>query len=296
MAIDFIPEFWSDQLLMPYEAELVFGQPKIANTKYEGVIKAKGDTVHVGSISDPTVRTYDKSTDITIEELEDDEDTLVIDQGDYFAFYVKDIEKHQAAANYEDPAMSRAAYKMRDKVDAFLYGKLTAGAAASNQLGRVSITAGRPEQAATGQLDMYTVAVKLREKLDRASIPKTGRYIALPPELQSPLLLDSRFIHASKLGQAGPLLNGQIGEMAGFAVLNSNQIGKVGGAGANKDDYVVVSGVADALSYANQLTEVETIRAEKRFANIVRGLNVYGGKVFHPTAVATASVLPVAPA
>ena len=84
MAITFIPEFWSDQVQVPFEANLVFGQPKVANRKYEGTIKEKGDTVHVSSIGDPTVSTYDKTTNLTVEDLTDAETAMTIDQGDYF--------------------------------------------------------------------------------------------------------------------------------------------------------------------------------------------------------------------
>lgn len=84
--------------------------------------------------------------------------------------------------------------------------------------------------------------------------------------------------------------------MAGFDILESNNINKVGGAGAAKDDYVIVAGISEALSFANQLSNVETIRDQKRFANIVRGVNMYGGKVFRPEGLASASVLLAPPA
>ncbi|MBF6460158.1 P22 coat protein - protein 5 domain protein [Nocardia puris] len=281
---------------MPFETDLVFGQPKVANRKYEGTISQQGDTVRVTSIGDPTVRPYNKNTDLEVEDLTDDEDSMVIDQGDYFAFRVNDVEKAQAAVDFEDPATKRAGYKLQNQVDTFLYGLLKAGVQASNQLGRVTVCDAEPEKASAGQLSMYGVAVKLREKLDRASIPKIGRYIGLPPELISPLLLDPRFVNADKLGQAGPLLNGTVGRIAGFDILESNNIQKVGGSGAAKDDYIVVAGISEALSFANQISNVETLRAQNRFADIIRGLNIYGGKVFHPDALASASVLLAPPA
>ncbi|MCU1647169.1 MAG: hypothetical protein JWN03_7444 [Nocardia sp.] len=291
MAINFIPEFWSDQVLVPFEADLVFGQPKVANRKYEGTIRQKGDTVHVSSIGDPTVKKYDKNTNLDVEDLSDAETAMIIDQGDYFAFRVNDVDELQSAVNFEDPATARAGYKLQNQVDLFLYKQLTAGVLAGNQLGRITVTEGEPEKATAGQLSVYRVAVKLREKLDRASVTKNGRYLAIPPELLSPLLLDERFISADKLGSVGPLLNGTVGRMAGFDILESNNINKVGGAGAAKDDYVIVAGVSEALSFANQLSNVETIRDPNRFADIVRGVNIYGGKVFRPEGLASASVL-----
>lgn len=256
--------------------------------------------MHVSTLGDPTVRTYDKNTDLEVEDLDDDESAMMIDQGDYFAFRVDDVDKAQAQVNFEDPATNRAGYKLQNKVDLFLYGLLKAGVLAGNRLGRVTIRNVEPDKATVGQLSMYHVAVLLREKLDRADLQKVGRYLAIPPELLSPLLLDQRFISADKLGSAPntPLLNGTVGRMAGFDLLESNNILKVGGAGANKDDFEIVAGISDALSFANQISEVETIRDPKRFADQIRGLNIYGGKVFCPEALASASVLladPVAP-
>ncbi|MGW1740455.1 hypothetical protein ACWCPQ_16780 [Nocardia sp. NPDC001965] len=301
MAINFVPEFWADQVQVPFDSALIFGQPKIANRNYEGEIREQGDTVHVSTIGDPEVRAYDKTTDMTTDQLSDTTDTMVIDQGEYFSFYVNDIEKIQAAANFDDPALARAGVKLQNAADLYLYGLLKAGVLAANQMGRVTVVDAKPDKATTGQLDMYTVLVKLREKLERQSIPEVGRYVALPPELVSPLLLDDRFVHADKLGATpnNPLLNGQIGRVSGFDVLVSNNINKVGGSSANKDDYVIVAGVNAALSFANQINKVERLRAEKRFADIVRGLNIYGGNVFRPEALASASVLlapPAAPA
>ncbi|WP_416565058.1 phage capsid protein [Nocardia testacea] len=270
----------------------------MANRKYEGTIRQKGDTVHVSTIGDPTVNPYDKTTDLVVEDLSDDETAMTIDQGDYFAFRVNDVDELQSAVNFEDPATARAGYKLQNQVDLFLYGLLRAGVLAGNQMGRITVTDGEPEKATAGQLSMYRVAVALREKLDRKAVTKNGRYLAIPPELLSPLLLDERFVHADKLGGNGnaPLLNGTVGRMAGFDILESNNINKVGGSGANKDDYVIVAGVSEALSFANQLSNVETIRDQKRFADIIRGVNIYGGKVFRPEGLASASVLLAPPA
>ena len=79
MAItNFIPELWSAAVKMPFEKALVFGQPTVANRDYEGTIKQQGDTVNVTTISDPTIKTYDKGSDIEIEDVSDANIKLVI--------------------------------------------------------------------------------------------------------------------------------------------------------------------------------------------------------------------------
>jgi hypothetical protein len=53
---------------------------------------------------------------------------------------------------------------------------------------------------------------------------------------------------------------------------------------------MVVAGSPMATSYAEQISKVEAFRPEKRFADGLKGLHLYGGKVVRPEALATASV------
>ncbi len=44
-------------------------------------------------------------------------------------------------------------------------------------------------------------------------------------------------------------------------------------------DYTIVGGVDSAATYAEQIVSIEAYRPEKRFADAVKGLHVYGAKV-----------------
>lgn len=288
---NFVPELWSAAVQVPYEKALVFGQPTVANTKYEGIIQQQGDTVHVTAVGDPTVRTYDKNTDLVAEDLTDTDTALIINQGNYFNFRVNDVDKVQAAGDFQNPATQRAGFKLKDAVDAYIAGLYYGGALAANQLGRKTVFDGAPDKIVTATNTMaYQLLVKLREALDNQSVPTDGRYVVVPPQYISALLMDKRYTDLSASGSTDGLLNGQVGRASGFEVLVSNNIQKVGGAGANKDDLVICAGVPDAVSYANQILETEAIRSEHRFGDLVRGLNVFGAKVFRPEGIATATV------
>lgn len=295
---NFVPELWDAAIQLPFEAELVFGQPNVVNRKYEGTIAQQGDTVHVSSIERPTISKYDKSADLVVEDLTDTSTDLLIDQGDYFAFRVNDVDKVQAAGDFESPATQEAGVGLKESVDSYIAGLFEPAALPANKLGRVTIVDGKPELATVGQIDAYTVLVKLSEKLNKKSVPKAGRYAAIPAEMLSCLLLDDRFVNLERIGNTDGLLNGQVGRAAGFDILVSNNIPTVGGSGANKNDQVVIAGIADAVSFANQINQVEAFREQKRFADVVRGLNIYGAKVFRPEAIATATAVfaPPAPA
>lgn len=53
---------------------------------------------------------------------------------------------------------------------------------------------------------------------------------------------------------------------------------------------VAIAGSRIATAYAEQISKVEAFRPEKRFADALKGLHLYGGKVLRPTALAVASV------
>src|SRR5574337_463011 len=101
MAVDsFIPEVWNASLLTTLSKKYVFGQGGIINRDYEGDISQYGDTVHIGSLTDPTVATYTKNvTVIDPATLATTDQTLLIDQSKYFAFEVDDVDARQVRNN-----------------------------------------------------------------------------------------------------------------------------------------------------------------------------------------------------
>lgn len=286
----FIPELWEAAVQEPYEAELVFGQPKVSNTKYDGTISQQGDTVRVTTIGAPTIRKYDKNADITVDDLNDGEIVLEVDQADYFAFRVNDVDKVQAAGDFQSPATKQAGIGLRDTVDNYIAGLYQPSALEANKFGRAIVIDDVPQNATVGQISAYQLLVKLREKLDKQSVPTVGRYVVVPPEMVSALLMDKRYTDLSNSGSSEALLNGQVGRATGFEVLVSNNIATVGGAGSDKSDLVICAGVPDAVTTVNQLNNVEAMREQNRFADRIRGLNIYGGKVFRPEGIATATV------
>ena len=53
---------------------------------------------------------------------------------------------------------------------------------------------------------------------------------------------------------------------------------------------VVIAGSSIATSYAEQINKVEAFRPEKRFTDALKGLHLYGAKVFRPEALVVSSV------
>ncbi len=279
MSLNFIPTVWAARLLSALEKSLVYAQAGIVNRDYEGEIQAQGDTVKIGSISDPSIGTYTKDSDITIESLTDAEMTLKVDQQKYFAFEVDDLDRAQQNVNTMDEAMTRAAYKLRDVADQFV--------AASYSLvpsGNLVGSDGSPVAALAANA-AYEHLVNLGIKLDEANVPTEGRFVVVPPFFHGALLKDDRFVKTGGAMAEQILRNGMVGEAAGFNVLKSNNVPI-----ASSTKYKVIAGHAMAYSYAEQISKVESFRMEKRFADGVKGLHVYGGKLIRPYAWAVGTV------
>lgn len=275
----FIPEVWAAAIAEPFEKNLIFGQNSIVNTSVEGEVTRLGDTVHVGRIGAPTIRAYDANADLTIEDLTVTDTALKVDQGQYFAFRVEDVSALQAAGPLKDPATKQASIALRDTVDKYIAGIIKDGA--DSKLGAKKVVNDDPSLAGTGQITAFKALNQLSEKLNTQSVPMIGRWAIVGPQFYSALLMDPRFTRVDASGNEDGLRNGIVGRALGFDVMVSNNVPTAG-----KKEHVL-AGVPDAITFVNQITKVETTREEKRFADIVKGLMVYGAKVFRPEGLAT---------
>jgi len=282
MAISaFKPEVWNANLLVALEKSHVYGAAGVVNRDYEGDIAQYGDTVHITSLADPTIGTYTPHTDITIEDVDDADATLLIDQSKYFAFEVDDVEKRQAlngGAILTEQAR-KAAYKLRDVADAYVAGLMAAGVDAGNLVA---------EQTLSTAASAYDLLVDLGTILTEDDVPFEDRWTVVTPKFYGLLLKDTRFVGSGDAQAAATRLNGIVGEAAGFSVRLSNNAPNGPGAGAGK---LVIAGYDGAVTYAEQINKTEATRKEKGFADIVKGLHLYGAKVVRPKGLAAADVI-----
>ena len=281
---NFIPEIWNAAIKSPYEKNLVYGQSTIASNAWMGEITGIGDTVHISAITAPTIKAYAKGTPIEVEEAATTSTTLSIDQGNYFAFRVHDVDKVQAAGDFQGPATQSAAIGLRDNADKYLAGILKDGALAANKLGTIQVVNDDPSLATGSQTTAFKTLVLLSEKLNAQSVPTAGRYVVVGPKTYSALLMDPRFTRVDASGTADGLRNAIVGRAVGFDVLVSNNAPSTAGR------ELAIAGVPDAFAFASQLVETEALRDQDHFGDIVRGLNVYGAAVARPEGIATADI------
>ena len=285
-ALNFVPEIWAKVILAALRKNLVYGGAAVCNADYEGEIAGPGDTVHITSFSDPTVGDYVEGTDITYGSVADASQTLLINQQKYAAFSVEDIDKRQAAGDFQSYLEGRMSYQLALTADQYLAALMFAGA--TTVLGNT--TTNGDEVAVTlatsgTSASFYNeIVLPLSVALDDAEVPDDGnRFLIVPPFAQALLKQTPAF---ASFGVGDVLLKGALGQIDSFTVFKSLNVPTFD-AGAG---YAVIAGHPMATTFAEQIVSVEALRLQDLFADGVRALHVYGAKVVRPTALAVAGI------
>ena len=141
-----------------------------------------------------------------------------------------------------------------------------------------------------------TVIARMARKMDTANVDSRDRWLVIDPIMVELLKdEDSRLVNAD-FGGNGELMNGLVANnIHGFKVYVSNALPSKGtGAGtsgtANQDSNfgVILAGQMEAVASAEQINKVENYRDPDSFADIVRGMHLYGRKILRPEALVSA--------
>jgi hypothetical protein len=148
----------------------------------------------------------------------------------------------------------------------------------------------------TATVSPAMLVARMSRLLDQQNVETTGRWLVIDPVMMEILRdEDSRFLNAD-FGASGGLRNGLvISNFHGFRVYISNNLPKVGtGPGTtgttnqNINFGVIVAGHDSAIATAEQINKTETYRDPDSFADIVRGMHLYGRKILRSEAIVTA--------
>lgn len=272
---NFIPQIWSARLLAHLDKIHVYAG--LVNRDYEGEIKQFGDTVKINQIGDITIKKYTGAAIDAPDDLTGEQDTLTIDQANYFNFAIKDVDNAQTNPKLMNEAMARAAYGLNDTVDSLLAGIMVAGAAGA-------IGSDESPFVPTKD-DAYDLLVDLGTELTEKNVPLLGRWVVVPPFYHGLLQKDSRFVGNGTDVNMAILQGGHIGAAAGFQIYVSNNVPNTDGA-----KYKILGGTNASASFAEQITETEGYRPESNFSDAVKGLHLCGVKVLQKNALATLTV------
>lgn len=270
MAISsFIPQVWGARLQQNLQRAVVI--PALVNRYYEGDISKYGDTVHINTLNDITVKEYSPNTEIDAEQLTGTDSVLKIDHGAYFNFYLDDVDKVQAKAEVMDVATKNAALQMAKDAESYIVRIIRQEAGVKPMLPLPTKEEG----------GLYSLLVEMKQVLDTNNVPREGRKLVICPELEAALLKDTdHFIGLGSDASEERMMNGRIGRLLGMDVHVSTAL-----------DSEFIMFHTDAVTYANQITQMEAYRAEKMFADGVKGLMLSGAKVTQPKACCIGTIL-----
>jgi len=267
MAItNFKPTLWDAALLERFNTANIL-IPAL-NHQYEGTLSS-GNTVKITAVNTPTIVDYAAASRvITPAQMTDTTQSLVIDQEKAFSFIVDDVDKVQAAGSFE-PVTRDAGAALSEDAEATVIAALKAGGTSA---GTAAIT--------TADL-AYAAVISMRTALVKANVPNANRILAVSPEFAALLLGTGSKLTTFDPSGDGALRNGVIGRLLGFTVVEHPQLTHT----ANRP--AAIGFHANSVAYVGQIEKTEAGRMENKFADYVRGLNVFGTKVLRATAVQT---------
>lgn len=254
MAVNnFIQTIWSRDIQKDLELKCKLVDNCLRS--YEGDVKY-ARTVKILGVGEPTISAYNGSTALTYEKMTDKGQELTIDQQYSFSFLVDDIETAQSVPGLREEYQRKAVHGLAVKRDSYV-ATLIKGA--TNVTTATALTA----EAIKTAIDNGIVALRERNFDEDGVIEIT------------PAVYNLFKNHLITLSTDNPdyIKNGKVGVYDGFDVIMSNNMAK-----DSTYAYCDIRG-KKAIAFAGQINEVEAMRSEAHFADLVRGLDTFGAKV-----------------
>ena len=283
----FIPQIWSGKLIEKFYAATVLSA--IANTDYEGEIKNMGDTVIIRTKPTITIRDYQIDQTLVVERPSSNIVELVIDKAKYFNTVEDDVVEVQSDINMMSMWADDASEQMKITIDSSVLGTIDAGidpankgATAGKISGNINLGAGGAPVTVSSSTVLDNI-VDMGTVLDEQNIPEQGRWMVVPPWFAG-VVKKSDLREASISGDGVSLLrNGRIGMIDRFTLYASNLLPTAAEGAATA--FRIFAGHPHGLTFASQISKIETIRSESTFGTLLRGLQVYGSKVLEGVAM-----------
>ena len=250
---NFIQSIWSKKIQDDLELKCKLVDNCLRD--YEGDVK-HAQSVKILGVGEPTIAAYDNGVDINIEEMSDRGQILTIDRANYFAFYVDDVNQAQSVPGLKEKYQEKAVHGLAVKRDAYV-ATLIKGA--TNATTATNLT----QDAVKDAIDKAIVALRERN-FDEEGV------IEITPAVYN---VFKNCLITLSTNNPEYIKKGIVGKYDDFDVVMSNNMAK-----DSTHAYCDVRG-KKAIAFAGQINEVEALRAEKRFKDIIRGLDTFGAKV-----------------
>jgi hypothetical protein len=283
----FIPQIWSGKLIEKFYAATVLSA--IANTDYQGEIKNQGDTVIIRTKPTITIHDYTTDQDLLIERPSSNVVDFPISFAKYFNEALDDVMELQADINMLSMWADDAAEQMKITIDTSCLSLIDPGVVAVNKGNTAGKISGNIVLGATGSpvaltpLNILDSIVDLGTVLDEQNIPETGRWLVIPPWVAA-RIKKSDLRNASISGDGVSLMrNGRLGMIDRFTMYSSNLLPTA--TEGSSTAFRIFAGHPHGATFASQITKMETMRSERSFSTLLRGLQVYGFMILDGIAI-----------
>ena len=269
MAIsNFIPTVWSEML----HKELAKKYVAVANCNrdFDGDIKELGSQVKICGVMPVNVFQYSKNIDMDAPQILSDTGTnVLINRATAFNFAVDDIDRVQALPSLSQAALSNAADALANDADQYVFSLYPS----------ISGTRCVTDEAATYETIIDDI-IKARELLYDGNVSDASEIVIEVSPAVASLILKAKIIFGTS-DNASTLSNGYIGSICGCSVYVSKNVV------VDEDNFhKCFVRTKRAIAFVDQFTEICAYRPESRFADAVKGLHLYGGKIIYPNEIA----------
>jgi hypothetical protein len=249
---NFIQTIWSKKIQDDLELKCKLVDNCLRS--YEGDVK-HARTVKILGVGEPTIRPY-TGAKIEVEAMSDKGQDLVIDQANYFAFHVDDVNQAQSVPGLMEEYQRKSVHGLAIARDTYV-ANLIKGA--TNVTTATNLTQDAVKQAIDDAI------VELRERnFDEEGV------IEITPAVYN---VFKNCLITLSTDNPEYIKKGKVGVYDDFDVIMSNNMAK-----DSTHSYCDVRG-KKAIAFAGQINEVEALRDQTVFADLVRGLDTFGSKV-----------------
>jgi len=191
---------------------------KLVNTSYSDLVRGKGDTVNIPTLSNLTAHDKAVKTAVTVQAPDESCLAITVDKHKETSFVVEDFVEIQTSVNLRGSYTKRAGYAIAKVIDDDLITK--AGTCFdcidSTSVGNSSV------------LDENDILLA-KTLLDENDVPPEDRHLVVAPQQYNELLKIARFTEHRMLNNDGmPIQKGLLGTIHGFTVWMTQQLAATG--------------------------------------------------------------------
>lgn len=258
---NFKPTIWSKKIQHELPKFTIFKQD--CDFQFEGDA-GMGKTVKILGVGKPTIGTYEGTSIGAPEIISDTAQTLAIDQHKYFNFMVDDVDKAQSVEGLMEALMEETTRALAADCDTYIVKDISTNAGTASASTAIATAEEMKAAIDEGLITLWNNGVN--KDTDKVTI-------YLNPWMY---VLFQEYLISAKTNNDALVANGEIGRYCGAVVKMSNNLYNDG-----TDDYAIVK-TSKGYAFCDGINDTEAYRPEGLFADAVKGLHTYGGKVVRP--------------